>query len=195
MDVHRVGASKNMQTLNRRRLHYQRNGYSGRMYYARTFNMQMSENTLLALCGDKCYRNIHKTSNVPPTIDYVYVLDEVDGYGDDDFNDDYDDEAVRQSQMTVQRFGAPMSANNFVYSMNTNYVVPPRMVYPNFARAAVPVQESSQIWRSSNTHTQRMPQMYQRQFHDDDGYMWGNGNHYMPSANAGVYRVYEPECP
>ena len=69
----RVGATADIE---RRRGEYERNGYSGTMYYFNTANMKTAESTLLNECKSSgaCQRNIQKVSNAPASAGYVYVI-------------------------------------------------------------------------------------------------------------------------
>ena len=69
----RVGATKDIE---RRRGEYERNGYSGTMYYCKVLNMKSEENTLLNECKSSgvCPRNVQKTSNAQASEGYVYVI-------------------------------------------------------------------------------------------------------------------------
>ena len=64
----RVGATKDLDV---RANQYEREGYSGIMYIAKTTNMQYAEDKLLE---HDTRHNIHKTSNVDNGSGYVYVI-------------------------------------------------------------------------------------------------------------------------
>ena len=69
----RVGATNNIE---RRRGEYQREGYSGTMYYCNTDNMKDGEDRLLNQCKSSgvCPRNVQKKSNAQASPGYVYVI-------------------------------------------------------------------------------------------------------------------------
>ncbi len=64
----RVGSTKDP---NSRAKQYERDGYSGTMYVAKTSNMQQAENKLL---DHNTRHNDHKTSNQSDDAGYVYVI-------------------------------------------------------------------------------------------------------------------------
>ena len=65
----RVGATKRIED---RRGEYQRDGYTGKMYYARTENMKLAENKLLR--KRKPPDNKQSESNTTEEGGYVYVI-------------------------------------------------------------------------------------------------------------------------
>ena len=68
----RVGATKDIE---RRRSEYQREGYSGTMFYFKTKNMKTAENELLkCTCEGLCPMNVQQNSNASEEEGYVYVI-------------------------------------------------------------------------------------------------------------------------
>ena len=69
----RVGATIDIE---RRRGEYQREGYSGTMYYFKTENMKKAEDELLNECKSSgvCPGNVQKASNTKADPGYVYVI-------------------------------------------------------------------------------------------------------------------------
>lgn len=72
-DIIRVGAAINPRNRSKQ---YERDGYSGKMFYAKTTNMKKAENTLLSNCdvNDACELNSHKKSNVVNKKGTVYII-------------------------------------------------------------------------------------------------------------------------
>ena len=56
----------------RRKREYERDGYTGTMYFAATQNMKRAEDRLLAVCP--CAMNMQRTSNVKEEPGYVYII-------------------------------------------------------------------------------------------------------------------------
>lgn len=69
----RVGATIDIE---RRRKEYERDGYTGTMFYFKTENMERAENALLGECKSSgvCAKNVQKLSNAQPSEGYVYVI-------------------------------------------------------------------------------------------------------------------------
>ena len=67
----RVGSTKNPRTANSRANQYEREGYSGTMYMAKTTNRQYAEDRLLDY---DTRHNVQKLSNSKTEDGYVYVI-------------------------------------------------------------------------------------------------------------------------
>ena len=72
--VIRVGATK--RPIQERAQEYERDGFSGIMFYADTTNMKYAENRLLKLAKEKgaAIHNEHKKSNVGEEEGFVYII-------------------------------------------------------------------------------------------------------------------------
>lgn len=49
-------------------------GYRGTMFYAYTNNIKKGENRLFEACGQGCYENIQRTSNLKEIPGYIYAI-------------------------------------------------------------------------------------------------------------------------
>ena len=69
----RCGAAAN---CNNRAKDYERQGYSGRMFFARTENMMKAEDSLLEAGqnNQNCIHNIHRVSNMQEEPGFVYII-------------------------------------------------------------------------------------------------------------------------
>ena len=59
--------------VDRRRGEHERDGRTGKFYYAETQNMKKAENKLISMCKT-CPGNIQRSSNAPETSGFVYVI-------------------------------------------------------------------------------------------------------------------------
>ncbi len=72
--IPRVGGTKREPKLRARE--YERQGYSGIMFYAKTSNIKFAENDLLELANkfEDGYNNKHRKSNLRSVPGYIYII-------------------------------------------------------------------------------------------------------------------------